>query len=59
MFAAKAAEKFDAKGLKETILFDNIQKCLTIPFDPRRRESMQPKNAEKLKAFFKKHFEKE
>lgn len=57
--AAKAAEKFRAKGLKETILFDNIQKCLTIPFDPCRRESMQSKNVEKLKAFFKKHFEEE
>ena len=58
MAAAKAAGKFDAKGLKEAFLFDNIQKCLTIPFDPQRK-SMHPKNVEKLKAFFKKHFEKE
>lgn len=56
--AAKAAGKFRAKGLKETILFDNIQKCLTIPFDPRRK-SMEANNVEKLKAFFKKHFGKE
>lgn len=56
--AAKAAEEFekDAKGLWMRIRFG--EKCLTICFDLQRK-SMEAKNVEKLKAFFKKHFEKE
>ena len=56
--AAKAAEEFEknAKGLWMRIRFG--EKCLTIYFDLQRK-SMEAKNVEKLKAFFKKHFEKE
>ena len=67
MSAAKAAEEFknfanDKRNNNQvarlTILFDDINKRLTLDFDP-RRESCTLRNVEKLKAFFKKHFEKE
>ena len=60
--AAKAAEKFEklARGIEMTILFDNDKGHIvcTIRFDP-QREGMLDKIVKKLKAFFKKHFEKE
>lgn len=65
--AAKAAEEFEnfANDLQNNksvldmkILFDDVNKLPWIPFDPQRK-SMEAENVKKLKAFFKKHFEKE
>lgn len=62
MDAAKAAEEFEnsARGIEMTILFDNDKGHIvcTIRFDLQRK-SMLDKIVKKLKAFFKKHFEKE
>ena len=62
--AAKAAEEFEnsvhESTLKAARRFNNDKGhiVLTISFDP-QREGMLDKIVKKLKAFFKKHFEKE
>ena len=64
MAAAKAAKEFEnsvrESTLKMAIRFDNDKGdiVLTISFDPQRK-SMLARIVKKLKAFFKKHFEKE